>query len=201
MNENIKDMTYIEISDCFNKNSYFKTDLHIKQEEYKNAVKKISNEMGKDEIDFSKFENKTITDFYGTYYGQIMKNIESDEIIYLIDENTENSITYNYENNQKKYVYDLEKINSKDVYDIFLSGAVPILEINNNLNDKGELIIFRDSFASAFAPLLLQNYSKITLIDIRYVSSDILNDFVNFENQDVLFLYNDLILNNSSMLK
>lgn len=202
MQENIENIKYIELSDCFNKNSYYKTDLHIKQEEYEKAVNKISKSMEKEEIDFSKFEKKKITDFYGTYYGQIMKDVGKDEIICLIDENTKNSVTYNLENNQKREIYDLEKLNSKDLYDIFLSGAVPIIEITNNTQkNNDELIIFRDSFASALAPLLLKNYSKITLIDIRYVSTDILDKFIKFEKQEVLFLYNDLILNNSLILK
>ncbi len=202
MNNNIKNIEYIEISDCFNENSYFRTDLHIKQEEYEKAVNKISTNMGKEKIDFSKFEKKEISDFFGSYYGQIMKEIEKDEIIYLVDENTKNSFTYNYENKEVKEVYNLEKLKSNDLYDIFVSGAVPIIDISNeNSNQKDELIIFRDSFSSSFAPLLLQNYSKITLVDIRYISSDILNKYITFENQDVLFLYNDLILNNSSVLK
>lgn len=202
MNNNIKNIEYIEISDCFNENSYFRTDLHIKQEEYEKAVNKISTNMGKEKIDFSKFEKKEISNFFGAYYGQIMKEIEKDEIIYLVDENTKNSFTYNYENKEVKEVYNLEKLKSNDLYDIFVSGAVPIIDIcNENSNKKDELIIFRDSFSSSFAPLLLQNYSKITLVDIRYISSDVLNKYITFENQDVLFLYNDLILNNSSILK
>lgn len=202
MKENVRNVKYIEISDCFNEESYYRTDLHIKQEEYQYAVNRISEQMGKNIIDFSKFEKRKITNFYGAYYGQIMREIEADGIYCLIDENTENSFTYNYENKQRKEVYDLEKINSNDLYDIFLSGAVPIIDIHNEkVNNGKELIIFRDSFASALAPLLLSNYSKITLIDIRYISSDSLAEYITFENQDVLFLYNDLILNNSLLLK
>lgn len=203
MNENIdKNMTYIEIADCFNLNSYYKTDLHIKQEEYEKAVMKISKEMTGKKIDFSKYSKEKITDFYGIYYGQSMIDIGKDEIYCLKDENTENSIVYNFENNKETKVYDLDKLKSRDLYDVFLSGPVSILEIRNeNVTEEKELIVFRDSFASSLAPLLLQNYSKITLIDIRYVLSDMLEEFVEFKNQDVLFLYNDLILNNSTMLK
>lgn len=58
-----------------------------------------------------------------------------------------------------------------------------------------ELLLFRDSFGSSIAPLLLENYSKITLIDLRYLSKDILENYIEFENQDVLFLYSTLVLN------
>ena len=55
--------------------------------------------------------------------------------------------------------------------------------------------MFRDSFGSSIAPLFMENYNKITLIDLRYISSDILNNYIKFENQDVLFLYSVVILN------
>ena len=41
----------------------------------------------------------------------------------------------------------------------------------------------------------------VTLVDIRYVSSQLLGEYLSFENQDILFAYSTLILNNSSTLK
>ena len=65
------------------------------------------------------------------------------------------------------------------------------------------LIIFRDSFTSSLAPLLLEAYQEIILVDTRYISSTLLGEYVDFEKPDtqILFLYNTLLLNNSSMLK
>ena len=39
-----------------------------------------------------------------------------------------------------------------------------------------ELVIFRDSFGSSISPLLINYYSKITIIDNRYISS---NNYLN----------------------
>ena len=72
---------------------------------------------------------------------------------------------------------------------------------NPNATTGKELIIFRDSFGSSLAPLLVEGYEKITLVDIRYLRSDMLSKFITFENQDVLFLYSTLVLNNSETLK
>ena len=58
-----------------------------------------------------------------------------------------------------------------------------------------ELLLFRDSFGSSLAPLLVENYKKITLIDIRYMSSKLLGEFIEFGDQDVLFLYSTVVLN------
>lgn len=56
-------------------------------------------------------------------------------------------------------------------------------------------MLFRDSFGSSIAPLFLENYSKITLVDLRYISKDVLENFIEFDKQDVLFLYSTLVLN------
>lgn len=73
---------------------------------------------------------------------------------------------------------------------------MPLIEIQNqNAETKKELLIFRDSFGSSLAPLLIENYKKITLIDLRYISSDILDNYIIFNDQDVLFIYSTLILN------
>ena len=98
-------------------------------------------------------------------------------------------------------VYDEKKLGEMDSYDVFLSGSTPLVTIeNDNCETKKELIIFRDSFSSSLAPLLVEEYNKITLIDTRYVSYEIIGDFVDFENCDVLFMYSTLVINNSNIV-
>ena len=95
----------------------------------------------------------------------------------------------------------MKKANGKDPYEMYLSGPVSLITIENQdtTSDK-ELIIFRDSFASSITPLLIEAYSKITLVDIRYLRSDFLDKFIDFNHQDILFLYSSLVLNNSETL-
>ena len=89
-----------------------------------------------------------------------------------------------------------------DSYDVFLSGPSSYIEIkNNNLKDDSTLIIFRDSFASSIAPLLIHYYQNIIMIDIRYISYDIIKEKIDFDNSDILFLYSTQIINNSDILK
>ena len=65
-----------------------------------------------------------------------------------------------------------------------------------------ELVIFRDSYGSSISPLFLEGYSKVTLIDLRYIAAKLLPDFVELnENQDVLFLYSTSLLNSGMLLK
>ena len=61
--------------------------------------------------------------------------------------------------------------------------------------------MLRDSFGSSLAPPLAGSYRKITLIDLRYISSDLLESYVRFQEQDVLFLYSALIWNQSGTIR
>ena len=109
---------------------------------------------------------------------------------------------YDHESGKTGSVYDESKLESKDLYDVFLSGSRSLLTIENpNASTEKELIVFRDSFGSAIAPLLVQGYAKVTLVDIRYIQIDVLDRFLEFSGQDVLFLYSVSVLNNSSTLK
>jgi len=131
------------------------------------------------------------------YLGQSALNIEPDTITYLSNETLEN-----VELEGAKDVYDMEKAVSRDPYEMFLSGNQPVVTIKNNMNDNGKrLIMFRDSFGCSIAPLFVEGYSEITMIDLRYISSNMIKDYVDFKNADVLFLYSTMMLNNSLTMK
>ena len=96
----------------------------------------------------------------------------------------------------------MTKLDSKDLYDVFLSGAKSLLTIENpNAATDKELIVFRDSFGSSIVPLLVKDYAKVTLVDLRYIHMSMLKNFIQFKGQDVLLLYSTLVLNNSSTIK
>ena len=99
-------------------------------------------------------------------------------------------------------VYTPDRFSGMDGYDTFLSGAQALLTVENPLADTDRrLILFRDSFGSSLAPLLLESYREITLVDLRYFSSSLLGDYVDFDGADVLFLYSTSILNSAMLFK
>ena len=148
------------------------------------------------------YTNNTYNNFYGVYYGESAVNRKSEKLTYLTNNNI-NSLYVDYlENSNLHSVYNLNKLNSFDSYEVYLDGASSFIEIyNNNSKSKKELIIFRDSFASSLVPLLTSYYSKITLIDNRYINSNNYLDLLDINNQDILFMYSALIVNNSKSLK
>ena len=125
------------------------------------------------------------------------------DVIYYLDHDVLNQCkVYDFQNEKDILIYDMAKAQGEDPYEMFLSGAISLITIENpNATTDKELIIFRDSFASSLAPLLAEGYAKMTLVDIRYIRSDMLSQFITFENQDVLFIYSTLVLNHSETLK
>ena len=141
--------------------------------------------------------------FYGVYYGQAALPLPAESINYVTNDILKDCVVTNEENG-KSYtgMIDEEKLHGKDPYEMYLSGATPILRIDNpNAPSDKELVIFRDSFGSSIAPLLAEGYSRITLVDTRYIVPEYVGEFVSFEGADVLFLYSALILNQSTSLK
>ena len=197
LDSNLKNAKYIDICKELSKEDYYKTDIHWKQENLRKVVNKIEKDMNLKDTSKIKYEENEIGEFYGSLYGQLGYEIEADKIKYLTNDTIEECKTYNYETKENRKVYDLQKYkNSNDKYDIYLSGPTSLISIENPnaYNDK-ELLLFRDSFGSSIAPLLIENYRKITLIDLRYINSEILTEYIEFKNQDVLFLYSGVVLN------
>ena len=194
---------YISLFGLLNKDDYYKTDSHWKQENLIDVTKKLGLEMNSNVL-LEEYDVLEKGNFQGVYAGQLASNIGNTDLLkYVVNDTIKNASTYNYENNKESLVYDESKWkSSNDKYDYFVSGATPIIEIKNNLVEKGkELVIFRDSFGSSLAPLLLEGYSKIILVDLRYVPAEFVGEYVDFKGKDILFLYSTLILNESSILR
>ena len=206
LNSNIK---YIDLFDSLSIDDYYATDIHWRQEKIEDVVNKLATEMDFETGNAQYIENK-LEGFYGVYYGQSALPMNSEELIYYTQNN--DGITVKLLN--EKYsaqgitkfeeveMYNLEKYTDTDPYDLFLHGPKQLIVIENkNANTDRELVIFRDSFTSSLAPLLVESYSKITLIDLRYIANIFITDeMVQFnENQDVLILKSVEVLNSGSI--
>lgn len=201
MQEEMPYAEYIDITDLLSIEDYYKTDVHWRQEKLVDVAGRIGGVMGI--TSGNGYNTKTLADdFYGVYFGQSALNLPGEKLHYLTNETLEQCTVYNYENDQTLDIYNQEKARGDDPYEIFLSGPVSLLKIENPMAaTEKELVVFRDSFGSSLAPLLAEGYKTITLVDIRYIQSDFLANFVDFQEKDVLFLYSTVVLVNSETLK
>lgn len=187
--------SYVDITGSLSLEDYYRTDTHWRQENILPVAKTLADAMG---VEIATDYTRTALDrpFYGVYYGQAALPMEP-EAMYLMENDLLTSCrVYQYTDDRYTSVYDLTKQDAKDPYDVFLSGPQSLLRIENPSCQTGrELVIFRDSFGSSLAPLLVRDYSAITLIDIRYIQPQLLGKYVEFEGKDVLFMYSSLVLN------
>ena len=195
--------THVDLTDTLSLEDYYRTDTHWRQEKLLDAAGTICRALG---VTAPKVEDYTQTalerPFYGVYYGQSALPMEPETMYVLDNEMLQNCTVYDYESGKTAAIYDESKLEGKDLYEVFLSGSRSLLTIQNPAGQSGkELIVFRDSFGSAMVPLILQDYETVTVIDIRYIQMDLLDRFVDFHGQDVLFLYSTLVLNNSETMK
>ena len=188
--------TPIELYDLLSADDYYRTDPHWRQDKIIDVAKRINGAMGV-ECDYDFTEVATVSHFVGNYAQRSDLVVTADDLTYLSNDVIDDTVI-----KEGIPVYNLTKLSTTEPYDFFLSGNQSVVTMKNNSaqNDK-RLVIFRDSFASSLAPLLLDGYSEIVLVDLRYVMSDMVANYVDFSDADVLFLYSTTLLNSSFSMK
>ena len=209
VHERLGHHTYISLFNIMSLNDFYRTDIHWRQESIFPVAEALAQAMGVELPMRESFTAHRLYPFYGSFHGHAALPVPPDELIFLTNEYTEQAIVHILEEQNRELVFTRvegvylpDLFGGMDSYDVFLAGAQALvtIELPNASTDR-ELIIFRDSFGSSIAPLLLGGYRKITLVDIRYMPSRILPEFVELGNQDILFLYNTTLLNREGLLR
>ena len=198
------DIGEIDLFDKLSLDSYYFTDSHWRQDRLGVVADALAAGLGSDvHFDLGEYTRESYSPFYGVYYGQSALNIRPDEIVYLVSDTINDSVVTSVEQPGATLgVYDTSALGGMDSYNVFMHGPQAIIRADNPLNTSGrELIIIRDSYASSLSPLLLPGYSAVTLVDLRYIRPDLLSQFIEFSDQDVLFLYSATLFNNSDSIK
>jgi len=65
-------------------------------------------------------------------------------------------------------LYDTSYLEKKDKYSMFYGGITPLLEISTGNDGLPSLLIIRDSYMDSLSPYLLEHFSEIHIIDLRY---------------------------------
>ena len=199
--EALPGMTEIDIWDLLSADDYYKTDPHWRQERLLPVAAAICEALGADAP--GTFTEKTLSPFYGAYYGQAALPMAPDTLTYLESADTKAAEVTGPELDGAQPVYRPELLDGTDGYDVFLSGAQAILTVTSpNVHNGRHLVLFRDSFGSSLAPLLLGSFERITLVDLRYISAARLADYADLSDAtDVLYLCSTAVWNNGGTLR
>ncbi len=197
-----ENIDYIDIFPLLSGDDYYITDPHWDQAKIKPVAQHILSQMGC-EVSGSDYRDVTLENFEGTYSGQLALPLPKENITLLTNDMIDGCTVTDYEKNRTTKVYDFKDFENSDPYDVFLGGAKALLKIENSSQSNGkQLVIFRDSFGSSLAPLLIEGYSEIIVADTRYIAPSYISNFVEIASDcDVLFVYSTSILNSRGVFK
>lgn len=187
---------------------YYRTDHHWTSYGAYIGYKAAGTQLGYTPLDMSNFTIEHASyDFRGTLFSKTLDHGVTTDIIdyYTLTENEPDVKVFVYESynndtgqvNYTEYdsMYFREYLEVKDKYSSFLGQNSPIVtvESTNAKSDKSILVI-KDSYAHSLVPFLAKEYSKVTMIDLRYINADF-QMFISLEDYDqILFLYNVITL-------
>ena len=200
LGENVKSAQYIDLFGALQLEDYYKTDPHWRQECLQDVVDTLGKTMGFS-VDLSTFTANTTEGITGQH-GQGKKDFPTETLTYLTSAAMKQVKVNNWDQTAPAAIYDVAALKGDSPYDVFLSGPTPLVTLENpNATSDKELVVFRDSYSCSLAPLLVEQYKTVTLVDLRYMMSSLLPQYVDFAGKDVLFLYNEQVVNHSEMLK
>lgn len=173
---------------------YYRTDHHWTSRGAFTAYKSAARKMG-----ISCYEDydvlKAADDFRGTFYSKCLYDgIKVDEIdIYKPNNNVKTKSVIVSDGIKKENVDDIyftEFLETNDKYCLFLGRNKAFTHIKTNADTNKKLLLIKDSYANSFVPFLMQNYSEIAVIDLRYLKTAI-TEYVNPNDfSHTMFLYN-----------
>lgn len=184
---------YDILSSKKNEYIYYKTDHHWTTKGAYYGYTALAKSMGYKPQSEESFNIKQVSDdFYGSLYSKSgFKHIEPDKINLYIPKNTANYTVNYYDTNKiTKSIYNLDMLKKKDKYSTFLDNNHSLIKISidNGTNDK--LIIAKDSYANCLIPFLLNHFSEIYVVDLRYYTDDIKELIKKNNIHNMLMLYN-----------
>ncbi|MDR1565357.1 MAG: hypothetical protein LBS74_10405 [Oscillospiraceae bacterium] len=206
LGEELGRYSYIDLTEALEADDFYRADLHWDQIKIAPVVAALAKNMGCIDLLNQAYTPHSMGTFKGAYAGQLALPVKPDTLSYFTNQAIDNAKVKYYSTKTMKFeageMYSQSGFKGYDPYDFFLKGSQPLIVIENDkASTEKELYLFRDSFGSSLAPLLTSAYSKITLIDLRYVDSRILPQLVEFKSgSDVLFIYSSQILNSSDTL-
>lgn len=91
---------------------------------------------------------------------------------------------------QSGLLYDESYLEEKDKYSTFLGGNQPLCVIENaNLDNGQKILLVRDSYSDALAPLLSQSFQEVHLLDLRYYRAPVWQYAAQADIDQIVVLY------------
>lgn len=209
-----KKMQGVTVIDCLSylsghKSDYvfYRTDHHWTSLGAYYAYCAAAKALGYSSYGLNSFNIETASSsFRGTLYSNTLDNsVTPDSIDYYHLASGEPKVKMTVYDGRKETVYDSLYVRSyldvKDKYSSFTGSNAPIVTIETDVDNGKSLLLVKDSYAHSLVPFLANHYSKITMVDMRYINTD-LSQFIDVDSyQQTLFVFNAISFSTDIHLK
>lgn len=175
---------------------FYRTDHHWTSLGAYYAYTAAAKALGYTAMSYNSFNVETVsTEFRGTLFSRTLDDgVTPDEMTYFHPAGGEQKVKMisnsGTEINEYDSLYVREFLDTKDKYSSFTGSNVPLVDITTGVENGKSLLIIKDSYAHSLVPFLANHYSRITMVDMRYINGG-LNMLVNLDDYDqTLFMYN-----------
>ncbi len=175
---------------------FYRTDHHWTSLGAYYAYCAAAKALGYTAYDLNEFNIESASsDFRGTLYSKTLDNgVTPDIIDYYHLKSGAPTIKMTVFDGAKETVYDSlyvrEYLDVKDKYSSFTGSNTPLINIETSVDNGKSLLLIKDSYAHSLVPFLANHYSKITMVDMRYINVN-LNMFIDVsEYSQALFMFN-----------
>ena len=185
---------------------YYKTDHHWTTRAAYILFKDIALAWGLENDEKAiddKFSFYEVSDsFEGTLASTSGVHDSKDKIEICVPEKSEGTYVVNFESSGDKTasLFFKDKLKSRNHYEVFLGGNYDKVIISTVSSSKRSLLLIKDSYANCMIPMLTPYFSKIVVIDPRYLTDSL--DSIVKENDfsHMMYLYNvNTLLEDSSL--
>lgn len=178
---------------------YYRTDHHWTSLGAFYAYSAAAKSLGYSALGIAQFNIETASNnFRGTLFSKTLDgSITPDEMTYFHPASGDQKVTMLCNDGMGIAEYDTlyvrEFLDTKDKYSSFTGSNVPIVDITTDVDNGKSLLVIKDSYAHSLVPFLANHYSRITMVDMRYINTDLSRVGIDLESYDqALFMYNSI---------
>lgn len=187
---------------------YYRTDHHWTSYGAYIAYTEAAKALGLQSEPLSSFDiEHASSSFRGTLYSKTLDDSITPDVIDYYHFNggrSEPTLTINTGAGEETYesLYLREYLEVKDKYSSFMGANSPMMTVTSGDNQNGpSLLVFKDSYAHSLIPFLANHYSKITVLDLRYINAGYSTLVDVSEYDSVLFMYNAITFSEDTNIR
>ncbi len=179
----------IDLRDTFREsteNLYYRTDHHWTTQGAELAYRSYCQAVGLEPRQF--LMQQVSGSFRGTLYSRILDPAAPKDTISAVLRLPRVSVTYD-DGTVSDSPYSRKFLDEKDQYAFFFGGNWGKVTIDTDATSGKKLLVLKDSFANSFVPFLLEDYSQIVMLDLRYFDGSVADVIAEQGTDQMLILY------------